>query len=221
VQNVDGETTLLPIEQTDSATGNDRREFAIHGMTCASCAGRVERALSLVPGVVRAELNLATEKVSIEGTAFSPAAIIGAIRDTGYDADLLTGDAELRRGLEAGDGRRVRHDLLQVGSAAMLTAPLLLPMAGVMLPGWLALMLATPVQFVIGGRFYVAAWKALRAGSGNMDLLVALGTSWRRRSNLFRRGLGRHHPRPAGQMAGASRQAFYRRRDTSPIGPAP
>jgi len=50
-------------------------------------------------------------------------------------------------------------------------------MAGVMLPGWLALLFATPVQVVIGGRFYVAAWKALRAGTGNMDLLVALGTS--------------------------------------------
>ena len=65
----------------------------------------------------------------------------------------------------------------QVVAAAVLSAPLLLSMAGLELPGWLALLLATPVQFVIGARFYRAGWKALRAGTGNMDLLVALGTS--------------------------------------------
>ena len=146
-------------------------------MTCASCAGRVERALSKVPGVVRAEVNLATEKATVEGLMLRPAALIGAVQDAGYDADLLTGDAEREREMETAEARRVRRDLIQVVSAAVLTVPLLLPMAGVTLPGWLALLLATPVQFVIGGRFYVAAWKAVRAGSGNMDLLVSLATS--------------------------------------------
>ena len=165
------------IEQAGYAVPHDRREFAIHGMTCASCAGRVERALSKVPGVVRAEVNLATEKATVEGLMLRPAALIGAVQDAGYDADLLTGDAEREREMEAAEARRVRRDLIRVVGAAVLTVPLLLPMAGVMLPGWLALLLATPVQFVIGGRFYVAAWKAVRAGTGNMDLLVSLATS--------------------------------------------
>jgi P-type Cu+ transporter len=165
------------IEQAGYAVSRDRRELAIHGMTCASCAGRVERALSRVPGVTRAEVNLATEKATVEGVALHPAMLIGAVQDAGYTADLLTGDAEHGRKMEAEEGRRVRRDLIHVAGAAALTAPLLLPMIGVMLPGWLALIFATPVQFVIGGRFYVAAWKALRAGTGNMDLLVSLGTS--------------------------------------------
>jgi Cu+-exporting ATPase len=165
------------IEQAGYAVPHDRREFAIQGMTCASCAGRVERALSKVPGVVRAEVNLATEKATVEGLMLRPAALIGAVQDAGYDADLLTGDAEREREMEAAEARRVRRDLIQVVVAAVLTVPLLLPMAGVMLPGWLALLLATPVQFVFGGRFYVAAWKAVRAGAGNMDLLVSLATS--------------------------------------------
>ena len=165
------------IEQAGYAVPHDRREFAIHGMTCASCAGRVERALAKVPGVVRAEVNLATEKATVEGLMLRPAALIGAVQDAGYTADLLTGDAERERAMEAMEAARVRHDLIRVVCAAVLTVPLLLPMAGVMLPGWLALLLATPVQFVIGGRFYVAAWKAVRVGSGNMDLLVSLATS--------------------------------------------
>lgn len=165
------------IEQAGYAVTRDRRELAIHGMTCASCAGRVERALSRVPGVTRAEVNLATEKATVEGVALHPAMLVGAVQDAGYTADLLTGDAEHGREMEAEEGRRVRRDLIHVAGAVALTAPLLLPMIGVMLPDWLALVLATPVQFIIGGRFYVAAWKALRVGTGNMDLLVSLGTS--------------------------------------------
>jgi len=165
------------IEQAGYTVPQDRREFAIHGMTCASCAGRVERALSRVPGVTHAEVNLATEKATVEGLLLRPAELIGAVQDAGYTADLLTGDADRQREMEAAEAQRVRRDLIQVISAAVLTVPLMLPMAGVMLPGWLALLLATPVQFVIGGRFYVAAWKAVRAGSGNMDLLVSLATS--------------------------------------------
>ncbi len=202
------------IEQAGYTTPLDRRALAIHGMTCASCASRVERALSRVPGVARAEVNLATEKATVEGVALHPAALIGAVRDAGYDADLLTGDAEHGREMEAAEGRRVRRDLIQVVGAAALTAPLLLPMAGVMLPGWLALAFATPVQFVMGGRFYVAAWKALRAGTGNMDLLVSLGTSAAYFYSLFLVASGAgghtyfegrcrsHHAGPAGQMAG-------------------
>ena len=90
---------------------------------------------------------------------------------------VLTGDAAQQREAEHADAARLRLVLLHALAAAVLSLPLLLPMAGLLLPGWLALLFATPVQFVLGARFYVAGWKALRARTGNMDLLVALGTS--------------------------------------------
>ncbi|MDA8050946.1 MAG: heavy metal translocating P-type ATPase [Rhodospirillales bacterium] len=165
------------IEDAGYAVPHDRRELAIGGMTCATCVGRVEKALRRVPGVLQAEVNLATERAVVEGIGLRPTALIGAVQDAGYDAGLLTGDAERERNLEAAEARRVRRDLIRVAAAAALTAPLLLPMVGIGLPGWLALAFASPVQLVIGARFYAAAWRALRAGTGNMDLLVALGTS--------------------------------------------
>lgn len=148
-------------------------------MTCATCAGRVEKALSSVPGVTLAEVNLASEKASIEGVAgiLKPADLIAAVRRAGYDAELLTGDAARDRQIIAADERRLKHETLRIMAAVALSAPLLLSMFGIMLPAWLQLALATPVQFVIGARFYVSAWKALRAFTGNMDLLVSLGTS--------------------------------------------
>jgi Cu+-exporting ATPase len=157
----------------------DRRELAISGMTCATCAGRVERALAAVPGVRHARVNLATQRATVQGLGglLRPAALIEAVRDAGYDATLLTGDAAQQRAAEQADAARLRRLLSQVLAAAALSLPLLLPMAGTPLPGWVALLLATPVQFGIGARFYIAAWKALRARTGNMDLLVSLGTS--------------------------------------------
>jgi P-type Cu+ transporter len=160
-------------------TPGERRELSIAGMTCATCALRVERALSAVPGVARAEVNLATEHASIEGVAgaLRPADLIAAVRRAGYEAQLLTGDVERDREIAAAEARRMKTESWRLAVAVMLSIPLLAPMFGVMLPGWLQLALATPVQFLIGARFYVGAWKALRARVGNMDLLVALGTS--------------------------------------------
>ena len=165
------------VEEAGYEVPHERRELAIGGMTCATCVGRVEKALSRVPGVLHAEVNLATEKAVVEGFGLRPAALIGAVQDAGYQADLLTGDAERERALEAAEARRVRRDFVRVVASVVLTAPLLLPMFGLHLSPWLELALATPVQLVIGARFYVAAWKALRVGTGNMDLLVSLGTS--------------------------------------------
>jgi P-type Cu+ transporter len=173
----------------------DRRELAIGGMTCATCTGRVEHALATVPGVLHAEVNLATQRATVEGLGglLRPAALIEAVQDAGYDATLLTGDAAQQRAAEQADATRLHRLLLQVLAAAALSLPLLLPMAGLELPGWLALLLATPVQFGIGARFYVAAWKALRARTGNMDLLVALGTSAAYFYSLFLVATGTGH----------------------------
>jgi Cu+-exporting ATPase len=155
-------------------------DLAIQGMTCASCVGRVERALRRVPGVAEVSVNLASERARItHGGAVAPDRLIAAVVDAGYGATLppsrTAGAAESR----AKSGR----DLIHVVAAAALSAPLLLGMlahlAGLpfMPPGWLQLALAAPVQVWLGARFYVAGWKAARAGTGNMDLLVALGTT--------------------------------------------
>ncbi|HET8995433.1 MAG TPA: heavy metal translocating P-type ATPase [Acetobacteraceae bacterium] len=167
------------VEDAGYDVPSEKLEFAIGGMTCATCAGRVEQALAQVAGVDGAEVNLATEKAVVRGHAglLRPAALVEAVQDAGYEATLLTGHAEREQALAEAEQVRLRRLLWQVIAAAGLSLPLMLPMAGLMLPGWLQLLLATPVQFGIGARFYRAGWKALRAGSGNMDLLVALGTS--------------------------------------------
>ncbi|HEU4844699.1 MAG TPA: heavy metal translocating P-type ATPase [Burkholderiaceae bacterium] len=153
--------------------------LAIGGMTCASCAGRVEKALSAVPGVLSATVNLATERasVTVAGDEADVARLAAAVVKAGYEASAA--DAP---GAPAAASRQLPEPW-QIAISAAFTIPLLAPMVAnlfgvhLMLPGWLQWALATPVQFWIGARFYRAAWKALLARTGNMDLLVALGTS--------------------------------------------
>ncbi|HKT65375.1 MAG TPA: heavy metal translocating P-type ATPase [Burkholderia sp.] len=167
-------------------------EFDIGGMTCASCAGRVEKALAAVPGVARATVNLATERASVHGAgALDAATLIAAITAAGYRASLAAAPdtgAEARASdpAQAPDARKRREAIRErnlVIGAAVLSAPLVLPMLtapfgiDAMLNGWLQLVLASIVQFGFGARFYRAAWHAVKARTGNMDLLVALGTS--------------------------------------------
>jgi Cu+-exporting ATPase len=155
-------------------------ELQVEGMTCASCVGRVEKALKKVPGVVGAEVNLATERAQVRLSAREPdtAALLAAIENAGYTGRTVRSEAA-----QAPASGRRWPDWWPVAVAAVLSLPLVLPMLGGlfgadwMLPGWWQLALATPVQFWLGARFYRAGWKALRAGAGNMDLLVALGTS--------------------------------------------
>jgi P-type Cu+ transporter len=144
-------------------------ELDVEGMTCAACAARIEKTLNRMEGV-EASVNLATEKAVVrfpEGRV-SLEDILGRIRDTGYDATLAR-EGEVRDHTE--DNRRARNDFLL---AAVFTAPLLLHG---LVPGSLQIALASPVQFWSGRRFYRGAWKALRGGTANMDVLVALGTS--------------------------------------------
>ncbi|WP_406820793.1 heavy metal translocating P-type ATPase [Pseudomonas sp. KnCO4] len=155
-------------------------ELQIGGMTCASCVGRVERALAKLPGVEQVSVNLASERAHLTVLpSVDDNLLIDAVQKAGYSASL----PQTPRGDQAAAQRRLRHERLAVGAALVLALPLVLPMLlqpfGVhwMLPAWVQFALATPVQFVLGARFYVAAWKAVRAGAGNMDLLVALGTS--------------------------------------------
>ncbi len=153
-------------------------QLQITGMTCASCVNRVEKALLKVPGVESAAVNLATERATVRAAAGVPAsALVDAVGKAGYEARL----AEAEGGAPAAAPRLPEWWPVAVGAVLTLplVAPMLLSLFGIeaMLPGLWQLALATPVQFWLGARFYVAGAKAVRAGSGNMDLLVALGTS--------------------------------------------
>ncbi|NAS99107.1 copper-translocating P-type ATPase [Pseudomonas syringae pv. actinidifoliorum] len=155
-------------------------DLPISGMTCASCAGRVERALAKVPGVNSVTVNLANERAHVSAAPQTdPHTLISAVTRAGYGATLI-------QDRQADAEKKVQHLhrerwalLLAIALALPLIAPMLLTPLGVhwMLPAWAQFALATPVQFILGARFYLAAWKAVRAGAGNMDLLVAIGTS--------------------------------------------
>ena len=166
-------------------------DIGVGGMTCASCVARVEKALLKVPGVRLATVNLATESARIEvdaqdATVTSTIASIEAptearlrraIRDAGYEPRVpQAADDEANTGA-AWTG------FAPVAWGLALSTPLVLPMLGSlwgqhwMLPSWAQFALATPVQFILGARFYKAGWHALKAFTGNMDLLVSLGTT--------------------------------------------
>ena len=170
---------VAAVEQAGYGVASERRDMAISGMTCATCSGRVERALAKVPGVTEVSVNLATEKATVHGITglLRPADLISAVQAAGYGADLLTGDAARDLQRQTQEAARQRRETWLLGLSAALSLPLLAPMLGLQLPSWLALVLATAVQFGIGSRFYVGAWKALRGSTGNMDTLVVLGTS--------------------------------------------
>ncbi|SFB41370.1 cation-translocating P-type ATPase [Pseudomonas sp. NFPP24] len=160
--------------------GSTTFDLPIGGMTCASCAGRVERALSKVPGVQSVSVNLANERAHVEVLGvMDPGVLIAAVDKAGYTASLPQSETTT----DADQARRLHRERWSLLLAILLALPLVLPMLvepfGLhwMLPAWAQFALATPVQFIFGARFYIAAWKAVRAGAGNMDLLVAIGTS--------------------------------------------
>ncbi|MGI4982537.1 MAG: heavy metal translocating P-type ATPase [Janthinobacterium lividum] len=204
-------------------------DLDITGMSCASCAARIEKVVSRVPGVVAVSVNLATERARIRASAATDT-LVAAIERAGFgartvpaaapaavparDGRHVTGPGERAGDRHAGEtdrasaaaardpgpgpsapsglagrlldgGRAVRWvgDAWPIWLGALLSLPLLAPMLAApfgvhaMLPGVWQWALATPVQFGLGWRFYRSGWAAARAGSGNMDLLVALGTS--------------------------------------------
>jgi P-type Cu+ transporter len=158
-------------------------DIGIGGMTCASCVARVERALNKVPGVEKATVNLATEMARIETATQAntepptEAQLRRAIRDAGYAPRTTEAINNEEHNFKPWAG------FAPVAWGLALSTPLVLPMLAEpfgwhwMLPAWVQFVLATPVQFVLGARFYKAAWHALRAFTGNMDVLVSLGTT--------------------------------------------
>jgi Cu+-exporting ATPase len=158
---------------------NAELTLAIDGMRCMSCAGRIEKALRAVPGVVAADVNLASERAQVRTRQPVDArTLIAAVGDAGYAARL----PDTQRGDTPPAPAAIAEGAV-VALGALLAAPLLLPMLADwfgmhwMMPAAWQLALATPVQLWLGARFYRGAWQALRARAGNMDLLVAIGTS--------------------------------------------
>ncbi len=159
-------------------------DIGIGGMTCASCVARVERAIGKLTDVKDVSVNLATESARVTWKSPESGAVNAqeqqarlrrAVRDAGYEPLAADHLEQAPAGAWSGFG--------PVAVGLLLSAPLVLPMLGDalgkhwMLPALWQFLLATPVQFILGARFYKAGWHALLAGSGNMDLLVAIGTS--------------------------------------------
>ena len=177
---------------------SERLELALSGMTCASCAGRIERALAQQPGVLSVSVNLASERAQLQvlrGTDHN--ALLQAVSQAGYRASVLDDATQAQPTAE----RHLQRERWALLLAIVLTVPLVIPMLvepfGLhwMLPGWLQFALATPVQFIFGARFYRAAWSALRVRAGNMDQLVAIGTSAAYGLSLYQWAMS-----PAGSM---------------------
>ena len=164
------------------AVGHEDITLDITGMTCASCVSRVEKALKAVPGVTGAEVNLAIERATVHvlKSAVSHGELVAAVKDAGYEAAIHVQDQVATADQEQ---RNLWRERIPVIAGVLLSTPLVLPMLADlfgkhwMLPAWMQFILATPVQFWLGARFYRAGWGALKAGTGNMDLLVSLGTS--------------------------------------------
>ena len=181
---------IAAIEKAGFSVPLQTVEFDIEGMTCAACSTRLEKVLNRLPGV-EAGVNLAAERARIRyrpGMS-TPALLTAAIGRAGF-AGRLASD----RSREEDKARKLaayRAELRRFWISAALTLPLVAQMVTMfsgatwwdahqhedLLPRWLQLALATPVQFWIGWRFYDSGWKALHGGGPNMDVLVALGTT--------------------------------------------
>ncbi len=159
-------------------------ELNINGMTCAACSNRIEKVLNQTQGVQQATVNLTTEQALIKyyPSATNTEALIKRIQNIGYDAETKTSSkAQSNR-----KKQELKHKRNKLIISAILSLPLLLVMVvhispisipSILVNPWVQLILSTPVQFIIGWQFYVGAYKNLRNGSANMDVLVAVGTS--------------------------------------------
>ncbi|WNS41852.1 heavy metal translocating P-type ATPase [Paenibacillus sp. MMS20-IR301] len=182
---------LPQIEEKIRSLGYDTlketADFDISGMTCAACSARIEKVLGRMPGIAAVNVNLALETAHVEYSPgnISTAEIIDKVSSIGYKAALK----QDRKDITAQRGEEILHKRNKWIISAILSLPLLWAMAGhfsftswiwtpdILMNPWFQLVLATPVQFLIGWQFYVSAYKALKNGSANMDVLVVLGTS--------------------------------------------
>lgn len=186
-----GTTGVPQLEEKVRSLGYDTlkeaADFEISGMTCAACSARIEKVLGRMPGIAAVNVNLALETAHVEYSPgnVSAAEIMEKVSSIGYKA-VLKRDRQENADQRSKEIVRKRNKWI---ISAILSFPLLWAMVGhfsftqwipapeILMNPWFQLILATPVQFIIGWQFYVSAYKALRNGSANMDVLVVLGTS--------------------------------------------
>ncbi|MBL8497510.1 heavy metal translocating P-type ATPase [Nitrosomonas sp. JL21] len=179
----DADALIKTVEKAGFHVASRSVRLQLRNMTCAACADHIEKALHKLPGV-SAAVNVATETAKVN---FTPGLVtvdqlIKAVVAAGYDATKINESSHNEDKLRRQAAYQTELRLFWI--SALLTLPLVLQMGGMffghdmnMLPQWLQWLLATPVQFWIGRRFYVGAWHSLRGGGANMDVLVVLGTS--------------------------------------------
>ena len=182
------EDLIAKVKKTGYDVQEEKVQLNITGMTCAACATRIEKVLNKVNGVTKAAVNLATEKASVE---FIPGnanvdQLIAAVKKAGYDAQVIgeaDGDYEKSAREKAYKTQKTKFAI-----GAIISIPFLIQMISDFtmeygnggffhMNPWLQFVLATPVQFYVGGHYYRDAFNAVRGGSANMAVLVALGTS--------------------------------------------
>lgn len=177
------DTLISAIEKSGFHIAPQSVQLQLHKMTCAACAGHIEKALNKLPSVT-ATVNVATEtaKVNFIPGLVTTGNLIDAVIDAGYGASEISESSHTEEKARRLAAYQTELRLFWISSA--LTLPLVLQMGAMfsghdmdMLPRWLQWLLATPVQFWIGRRFYIGGWHSLRGGGANMDVLVALGTS--------------------------------------------
>ncbi len=165
-------------------------ELSLLGMTCANCAATIQRRLNKVDGVIEATVNYASEKATVRYVpgAVTHADLVAAVRKAGYDVVETTAAEDLQDAEAAARAAELRHQWTRLIVGLVFSTPLFLLSMGrdfgllghwahALWVNWLFFALATPVQFYVGWDYYVGAYKSLRNGSANMDVLVAMGSS--------------------------------------------
>ena len=180
---ISAEDVKRTIEKTGFSVPEQTIELSVEGMTCASCVARVEKSIAKLPSVSTVSVNLANETAHVKGAGVRAAEIVRAVEKTGFGAKVIEDVEAFGAADDAKVATRLHRDLINLAIATAFTMPLwaqmlwnVLGLDG-MVPGWGQLALASAVQFGAGYRFYGPAYKAVRAGSGNMDLLVVMGTT--------------------------------------------
>src|SRR5690606_17151282 len=172
------------IEDLGYGVVREKKEFVITGMTCAACSSRIEKVLQKMPGVSNATVNLALENATVEfnPSELSATDIINRVKKLGYGAQIKENEQEALDYREQEIKKQTRKFII----SAILSLPLLWTMVGhfpftsfiympdLLMNPWVQMALATPLQFIVGWQFYSSAYKALKNGSANMDVLVVL-----------------------------------------------
>lgn len=172
------------IEKAGYETPIDQRTLLIEGMSCAACSARVEKALSKIDGVIKANVNLSTNKALVQfySGAVEEEVLVKAVEKAGYKAQIeYERDIDREKELREKEIKSLKRSfIISLIFTIPLFSAMFFHMAGIhniLTNGYFQLLLATPVQFIMGFRFYKGAYKSLRGGGANMDVLVAMGTS--------------------------------------------